>query len=79
MYQSPSNLPTPVRRNKISLSSIEIHTDCPGATRMGYNVEYDITLYVDDQDLKETLYYRHGDDRGDCGWFGPGDEADIAC
>ena len=22
-----------------------------------HNVEYQITLYVDDQDLKETLYY----------------------
>lgn len=27
---------------------------------MGYNVEYQITLYVDDQDLKETLYYDRG-------------------
>ncbi len=29
---------------------------------MGYNVEYDITLYVDDQDLKKTLYYDRDED-----------------
>ncbi len=40
---------------------------------MGYNVEYQITLYVDDQDLKETLYY----DRGDCGWFGDEPPPDV--
>ena len=50
-----------------------IETDCPCATRMGYDVEYEITLYVDDQDLKETLYY----DRGDCGWFGDEPSPDV--
>ena len=41
---------------------------------MGYDVEYQITLYVDDQDLKETLYYS----RGDCGWFGDEPSPDVA-